>query len=124
AKSAQTDIYYLREAFGPCCDALTITSRTPSPKTRKLRSKHSQQDRRRKLPTIDAACLEDITTQQVAQFIDYKVRDQGLKPKTANHYRSIIRRLFNWATEQHGVKLSASVGNPASKVKPYKEQAP
>lgn len=34
-KSAQTDVYYLREAFGPCCEALRITSRNPSAKTRK-----------------------------------------------------------------------------------------
>src|SRR5579862_1414739 len=25
AKSAQTDIYYLRDAFGPLCDALNVT---------------------------------------------------------------------------------------------------
>jgi hypothetical protein len=31
AKSAQTDIYYLRDAFGPACDALKITSRNPQP---------------------------------------------------------------------------------------------
>ena len=31
AKSAQTDIYYLRDAFGSVCDALTVTSRTLSP---------------------------------------------------------------------------------------------
>lgn len=31
AKSAQTDVYYLREAFGAICPALTITSRRLSP---------------------------------------------------------------------------------------------
>jgi len=31
-KSAQTDCYYLRDAFGPLCPALQITSRKPSPK--------------------------------------------------------------------------------------------
>ena len=29
-KSAQTDVYYLREVFGPICQALQITSRKPS----------------------------------------------------------------------------------------------
>ena len=30
ARSAQTDVYYLREVFGPICPALQITSRKPS----------------------------------------------------------------------------------------------
>ena len=30
AKSAQTDIYYLRDAFGPVCDAVKVTSRVVS----------------------------------------------------------------------------------------------
>lgn len=34
-KSAQTDIYYLRDAFGPICSALEITSRKPSLATKK-----------------------------------------------------------------------------------------
>ena len=32
AKSAQTDIYYLRQMFGPICDGLTVTSRRLSTK--------------------------------------------------------------------------------------------
>ena len=36
-KSAQTDVYYLREAFGPVCPALEVTSRNVSRKARKRR---------------------------------------------------------------------------------------
>jgi integrase len=122
-KSAQNDIYYLREAFGEVCPALKITSRTPSAAARKRPSKTSKADRRRKMPVIEANAFEEITVSQVASFIDFKVRDQGLKPKTANHYRSIIRRVFNWATEHHGIRLPNNT-NPAAKVRPYKEQAP
>ena len=122
-KSAQNDIYYLREIFGPCCEALTITSRTVSQATRKLKSKRSQQDRRKKLPHIEANSFENITTAQIAEFIAFKVQDQGIKPKTANHYRSIIRRVFNWADETLGIKLPNNT-NPAAKVKPYKDRAP
>lgn len=122
AKAAQNDVYYLREMFGPVCPGLTITSRTPSLKTRKKKPR-SQVDRRKTLPTIEANCFEEITTAQVAEFIAFKVRDQGLKPKTANHYRSILRRVFNWSTEQRGIRLPNNV-NPAAKVKPYKESAP
>ena len=36
-KSAQTDIYYLRDVFGPVCDALKVTSRKLSAATKKRR---------------------------------------------------------------------------------------
>ena len=121
-KSAQNDIYYLREMFGPCCEALTITSRTPSAKARKKKSR-SKIDGRKSLPLIEANCFEAITTAQVADFIAFKVQDQEIKPKTANHYRSILRRVFNWADQERGIRLPGGV-NPASRVKPYKEQAP
>ena len=122
-KSAQSDIYYLREAFGPCCDALRCTSRRLSPKARKRPSNGAQPDGRRKLPVIDAACFEQITTAQVAEFIAFKVRDQGIAPKTANHYRSILRRVFNWAEAELGLKLPNGK-NPAAAVRPYRERAP
>ena len=74
-KSAQNDIYYLREIFGICCEALTIISRTVSQASRKLKSKRSQQDRRKKLPHIEANSFEHITTAQIAEFIAFKVQD-------------------------------------------------
>lgn len=122
AKSAQNDVYYLREMFGAVCEGLAITSRTPSLSARKKKHR-SKLDGRKRLPVIEANCFEEITTAQVADFIAFKVRDQGLKPKTANHYRSILRRVFNWAMEQRGVRLPNG-NNPAAKVKPYKEHAP
>lgn len=123
AKSAQTEIYYLREAFGSICPGVTVTSRSLSAKARKRPAKTSQVDARRHLPVIEAAALEEITPAQIGQFIDFKVRDQGLAPKTANHYRSILRRLFNWAKQEGGVRLPGNL-NPASQVRPYKESAP
>lgn len=146
-KSAQTDIYYLREAFGPCCEALTITRRhhprnnprnsprnsprntprnnspvddRPAPRDPPRRS---TVDKRKTMPRLEATAFELITPAQIGALIDFLVRDRGLKPKTANHYRSIIRRLFNWAAESHGVRLPGNT-NPATKVRPYKERAP
>lgn len=84
-KSAQTDVYYLREAFGPCCEALTMTGRRPSAKTRKKPSHTSKLDRRKTLPIIEAQAFELITAAQISDFIDFKVRDQGLKPKTGKN---------------------------------------
>lgn len=122
AKSAQTDIYYLRDVFGPICDALKITSRKASEKTRKRQLKEDV-DRRHKAPVIEADCFEAITTAQIVEFVSGQVARRGLAPKTANRYREILTRLFNWAVEQKGVRLPGD-RNPASKVERYRESAP
>lgn len=121
-KSAQTDIYYLRDAFGPICDALKITSRKPSPKARKRPIKENQ-DRRVRVRAIEKQHFEDITTADVADFIGAQVRSRGLAPKTANRYREILCRLVNWSMEQAGIRMPGGK-NPVAKVERYKETDP
>lgn len=121
-KSAQTDIYYLRQMFGPVCPALQINSRKTSLRTMKRPPKPGQ-DRRFKMTTIEVGYLEEVTTADVSNFITAHVKSRGLKPKTANRYREIIHRLFNWAIEEQGVKMPDNI-NPISKVTKYKENAP
>jgi hypothetical protein len=70
-KSAQTDIYYLREMFGPICPALAITSRKPSEKARK-RPRKKGVDRRLRTITIQAPSFEQITTAHAARVERYK----------------------------------------------------
>ena len=120
-KSAQTDVYYLREAFGPICDALRITSRNPSAKARKRPVKPGA-DRRIQPHVIEASHFEAITTGQIQRFIDSHVRSRGLAPKTANRYREILCRLFNWSIKQQIVRMPANV-NPASQVERHRERA-
>ena len=72
AKSAQTDVYYLRDVFGPVCDAVRVNSRKVSLKTKKRPPKEGQ-DRRRKAQTIEANCFEQITTADIAAFITGQV---------------------------------------------------
>ncbi len=122
AKSAQTDIYYLRDVFGPVCDALKITSRKVSEKNRK-RPLKDDVNRRHKSPVIEADCFEAITTAQIVEFVSGQVARRGLAPKTANRYREILTRLFNWAVEQKGIRIPGD-RNPASKVERYRESAP
>lgn len=122
AKSAQTDVYYLRQIFGPICPVVQINSRRPSPKARK-RPPLPGQDRRFKTQTIDVTCIEQITTQDIASFIGSQVRSRGLAPKTANRFREILHRFFSWSMEQGGIKMPLDK-NPAAKVERYKEQAP
>ncbi len=121
-KSAQTETYYLREAFGPVCDAVRITSRKISAHARK-RPSNAGQDRRLQTPVIEANAFEQITTKQVADFISKIKERRGLAAKTANHYRQILTRLFNWAIRQGGVNMHGDK-NPAARVERYKENAP
>lgn len=122
-KSAQTDIYYLREMFGPVCDALKITSRHPSDKARKRRRKKRVGDQRKRAVLIEASCFEQITTAQITAFIGEQVRSRGLAPKTANRYREILVRLFNWSMKQKLVRTPGGI-NPAAAVERYREHAP
>lgn len=122
AKSAQTDVYYLRDMFGPLCDELKITSRKVGPKSRK-RKRREGQDRRRRAPRIEAPYFEAITTTDIAEFIDAQKLSRGLKPKTANRYREIASALINWAVSQRGVRMIGGT-NPATGVKKYKESPP
>jgi|GEM_PF-1866953 len=84
AKSAQTDIYYLREAFGLVCEGLKITSRIVTEASRKRCLKAEGAKKPRPTKPIEAACFEQITTAQFSEFIAGKVRSRELAPKTAN----------------------------------------
>jgi hypothetical protein len=121
-KSAQTDIYYLRDMFGPICKALEITSRKVGAKSKRRPPKPGQ-DRRRKAPVIEANAFEQITTADVSSFIAGRMASRGLAPKTANRYREILMRLFNWAMEQRGIRMPRDK-NPAAVVEQYRESAP
>jgi integrase len=121
-KSAQTDIYYLRDMFGPVCDELKINSRKPSAKAKKKTAKPGV-DARTKAPVIEADCMEAIRTNDITTFISAQVTRRGLASKTANRYREILMRLFNWAMEQKNVRMPNDK-NPAVKVERYKEPAP
>lgn len=122
AKSAQTDVYYLRDLFGPCCDAVQITSRRPSPRARK-RPRNPGTDARLHPAVIEAACFETITTSQIQDFIDRQVRSRGLAPKSANRYREIACRLFNWSMKQGLIRMPERL-NPVASVERHREPAP
>ena len=72
---------------------------------------------------IQAVYFEQITTEDISRFIASVVRSKGIKPKTANRYREILTRLFNWATTQRGIVLPGAK-NPAAAVDRYKEADP
>jgi integrase len=116
ARSVERDTYYLRETFGPICPALTLKNSKISAKGKKRPTHHAPQ-------YIEAICFEQITTADISSFIATRVRRQSLAPKTANRYREILTRLFNWAMEQNGIRITRDK-NPAAKVERYRERAP
>ena len=108
--TAKSEIYYLRDIFGPICPELEPTGKG-------RRSSEGGQG-----GYLEARSFEGITTAQIVTFILNRVKDRGLSPKTCNHYRAILSRLFSWATTQHGIKMPNDV-NPASRVERYRERA-
>lgn len=120
-KSAQTDIYYLREAFGPICEELRVTSRRVTG-TRRAAPKRTPTGTRRE-HLIAVTYLEQVTTSQVTDFIAAKVRARSLAPKTANRYREILHRLFAWAINDGRVRMPGD-RNPITRVGRIPERAP
>ncbi|MEM1331321.1 MAG: site-specific integrase [Planctomycetota bacterium] len=120
AKSAQVDISYLRQVFGTCCLELDNSARC-SPAADAVPTRRGA--RKRDVVPLEGACFEALTTPVVSEFLGELVRAKGLKPKTANRYREVLCRLFNWATEEYGVRLPAD-RNPVAKVRRYREAPP
>lgn len=117
--SWRKDLTYLRDGFGPCCPELEV----PAGRARKCWDLRCPDDHRRRVRRIDAACFEAITTAMIADMIADRVRAKGLAPKTANRYREVMCKLFNWAMDTSRVRLPRE-RNPAAKVARYRERAP
>jgi integrase len=103
----KVDFWYLRRIFGPVCSLLTRETDNPSAR---------KQDR------LQATYLEDIRTSDISAFIAKRVQEDGIGPKTANRYREILLRVFNWAINQRGVRIPGGQ-NPAKRVERYRERA-
>ena len=113
ARSVVKDMSYLREVFGQVCPSLKIKNEKNSNRARKNYNRN----------TISVSFIEQITTADLASFVSTRVRETGIAPKTANRYREILTRLYNWSMSQYGVKMPGNI-NPASKVERYREKAP
>jgi integrase len=116
ARSVIRDLYYLREAFGQVCPELKIKNEKISAKAKKCKVRGD-------VERIEANYFEQITTAEISAFIATQVRRKGLKAKSANRFREILTRLFNWSMQQNGLILPCDK-NPAAKVERYRESAP
>ncbi|MGD0230368.1 MAG: site-specific integrase [Syntrophorhabdales bacterium] len=115
-RNAAKDVYYLREAFGPVCPELQI-------KNEKISRKGKKSSSIKACRRIEASYFEWVRTADVAAAIAEHVRYKGIKGKTANRFREVLVRLYNWAIKEGGVKMPGNV-NPAAAVERYKETAP
>ena len=121
-KSVSKEVYYLRQIFGIICPALKIVSSKTGKEAKKTSPKKNG-DKRYKDKIIQATYIEDITTSDISHFISHKVKSRNLAPRTANRYREILSRFFNWGMKEYGVKMPNDK-NPVSEVPKYKEKAP
>jgi hypothetical protein len=107
-RNVRRDIHYLRSTFGSICPEMEL-------KNKKISQKGIKRPGKDYVPPIEVNFFEQITTFDIANFIASQVRSKGLAPKTANRYREILTRLYNWAMEQYGIRMPEN-RNPAAKV--------
>lgn len=117
-RSWSKDLSYLRASFGECCEGLVVASG----RAKRCQALRCPDDRRKSLKPIPAAFFEEITTAMISDMIAQHVRVKGLSPKSANRYREVVCKVFNWAIEQGRIRMPGGV-NPASKVQRYQERA-
>ena len=103
----KVDFWYLQRIFGAGSPLLVRKTEKPSQK---------KQDH------LQATHLEDIHTSDISAFIAKRVQEDGIGPKTANRYREVLLRVFNWAIHQRGVRIPGGQ-NPAQRVERYRERA-
>ena len=121
-KSYKNDISLLRILFGPICPALKpgncVNKRWKSTKPSQVRDIM-------KGTHIQGKLLEDLTTAQIEDFVSHRIQRHGIAPKTANHLRGALHRMFNYAIKKWKfVAQDRRNPNPAAAVERRTEPAP
>ncbi|MFB3893970.1 MAG: tyrosine-type recombinase/integrase [Phycisphaerae bacterium] len=120
-KSWKNDLSRLRVLFGPVCEPLKPGfpgCQRDAKTTRVLADRYAGKH-------IQGSVLEDITPQVINRFITDRMAQNAWKPKTANHTRITLHRLFAYAIKHHGfVSRDRRYPNPAKGVERFKEMAP
>jgi len=120
-KSYSSDISVLRVFFGPVCPALELGSYV----NKRWRSSHSKRlkDTMRHIH-VKAEFLEEITTTRIESFLARRILEDGIAPKTANRYRGVLHRMFNFAIKNwQFVSVDRRHANPAAMVERRREPA-
>jgi site-specific recombinase XerD len=122
-KSAKNDISYLRGFFGPCCAALQLGSNVPK-KYRRDNVELPMIKDRQKNRHIPVRKLEDISSGMISNFIQDRLVQDDIKPKTANRAREVLHKMFAYAIEHYGyICPDRRYKNPVEGVKRLKEDS-
>jgi len=123
-KSAKNDISYLRMFFGPRCPALqpgsTVNCRfqgawASAPTVAGRICEHA----------VPIRHLEQLSTEMVSEYIQQRIAEDSIAPKTANRTREVLHRMFSYAIEHFGyVCPDQRYRNPVQGVRRVKEPAP
>ncbi len=120
-KSYSADISVLRVFFGPICPALELGSNV-NKRWRSAPRKQIQDTM--KHVHVNAGFLEQITASKIEGFITQRIHDDGIAPKTANRYREVLHRMFNFAISNWNfVSPDRRASNPAAMVEHRREPA-
>ena len=123
-ESAKTDISRLRGFFGPCSLSLRLPPRTPR-KHRVEPTDAPELENPGNGMRLRITKLEQLTPLIVNNDLAERVAEGDIQPKTANHYRELLHRLFKYAAEHHGyVCPDVRYRNPIEGVTRWKESAP
>ena len=123
-KGAKNDLSYLRQFFGPACQALEFGSRVPQKYRNAKREMPKVVDKLSKIH-VPVSQLEQVSCEMISCFIQDRIVSDGIAPKTANRLRGVLHRMFNYAIEQHGyICPDKRYRNPVKGVRRMREQAP
>ena len=123
AKSAQTDIYYLRQLFGPVCPSIVVNARKPITESERRRrlAAMTPRDLKPGREHLRPRIVEDLTTADVGRALTERMRTRNLSPKTVNRLREVIHRFCSWCMRQRGVQFPGNA-NPVSAVERFRER--
>jgi len=124
AKSAQNELYYLRQLFGPMCPALQVNSRKPLPDAERRRrlAALKPSELRPGREHIRVTFVEELSTADISRALTGRVRDRQLAPKTGNRLREILHRFCQGSISQRGVRFPQDK-NPVAAVQRFREKA-
>jgi integrase len=118
-KSYSADVSVLRIFFGPICPCLELGS-CVNTRWRSNLSKAVEDKMQHR--HVKANFLEQITAAMIEGFLSRRIREDGIAQKTANRYREVLHRMFNYAIKNWGfVPLDRRNMNPASLVERRRE---
>lgn len=111
-KNLQKVLTYLRSTFGQVCESLKIRNQAIARKAVKRPASGSA-------PRMEISYLEQLTAQQVSEFLSKTVQVKGVSARTINHYRQNLVTVCNWAMREGGVRFPGGK-NPVEDVSCYR----